>query len=218
MLSTLRWRSTPSAMISSALSTIVATKLAGASRLVATCFATKSTAQFVAATILPVLAVALIPFPLRRWGWAGLALLVCLVVLSAFTFGGHAAYWLGRDQPAAPNRIATDSELGHSAFALAVDGQRHPRTLFQELLRDDGSSLRGRTVTLGAWLKSAEGQGGLAIMEVDEGLGLAKHQQEVETADNWHFHSMTATIGAETPGVAVRFALPEHESSAETCP
>ncbi len=100
-------------------------------------------------------------FPLQffvHYPLAYIAPLLALVLLSAaFTWGGHAASWESREPPSAPNRLATDTLLGRSALALSTGGERYPRMLFQELAPPDGQRLQGQAVTLGAWLRLAEG-------------------------------------------------------------
>ncbi len=177
------------------------------------CIATKRTAGVVAVAVLPVVAVGYVPHAQRRWLWAGLALLLPAALLAIFSWGGHAAYWQSQNQPAAANRVVTDAVLGRSVFVLSAEGQDHPRVLFQELITSEGQNLRGRTVTLGAWLKAAKGSAGTVTLMLDDGP--TEHWHQVKATSDWQFQAFTVTVGVDAPSVAVYAILPKRQDGAD---
>ena len=186
--------------------------------LAGACIATKSTASIVAVAVLLVLGggyllrKGLTPRK-RRWFWLGLALLALALLVATFAWGGHAASWEGREQPSAPNRLATDTLLGRSALALSTGDQRYPRMLFQELAPPVGQRLQGQTVTLGAWLRVAEGPAGPVVLGLADGS--AFHWQQAQAVDDWRFHTFTATMAPDAPSVTVHVRLPVSEDTAQ---
>lgn len=181
--------------------------------LTAACFATKSTAGTTALAILLALGVGYLPQQYRRRLWRGLALLVPLAVAALGTWGPHAAHWYSTEQPASPNRVTTQAPLGHSALALSAAGQEHPRVLFQEVSRPQGRTLKGHTVTLGAWLRVPAGTGGIAALSLDDGRTEAWHR--IEVTDEWQFYAFTATLSADATGVAASILLPQRPNAAQ---
>jgi len=174
--------------------------------LAAACVMTKSTAGSIAVVVLFALGLALLPRPWRRWVWGALALLAVIFVPVAFTWTGQAAQWYNGDQSSAPNRWETSSPVGSSVFALSRDGVDHPSALSQELEITAGQRLRGRAVTLGVWLKSADEQGGaVAIRLYDRG---SWHWHNVQVSPTWQFYSLTATIDPKAPTVSASIAFP----------
>jgi len=150
---------------------------------------------------------------LRRWFWLWLALLALALLVAAFTWGGHAASWQGREQPSAPNRLATDTLLGRSALVLSTGDQRYPRMLFQELAPQVGQRLQGQIVTLGAWLRVAEGPAGPVVLGLADGS--AFQWQQVQAVDDWQFHTFTATMASDAPSVTVHVRLPVSEDAVQ---
>jgi hypothetical protein len=170
------------------------------------CVATKNTSTLVALPVLLALGVAHIPKPGRRWLGMGLCLLCLGALPLVFTWDRHAAHWIGYDRPTAASRIEVRGPLGRSALVLSPGHPSHPRILVQELSQSDGRELRGHTVTLGAWLKAAEGTGETVALTLWDGTTDHRHQIEVTT--DWQFHAFTATIALDAPSVAVYITLP----------
>jgi hypothetical protein len=85
--------------------------------------------------------------------------------------------------------------LGRSVLVLA--DPLGPRRILQELRFPDGHNLRGQAVTVGAWLRSPEGQGGAVALGLDDGVTRRWHP--VESTSDWQFHAFTATV-ASIPG------------------
>ena len=186
--------------------------------LAGACIATKSTASIVAVAVLLVVGggylfrKGLVPRQ-RRWFWLGLALLSLVFLVATVTWGGQAAFWEGREEPSAPNRLATDTVLGRSALALSAGDDRYPRMLFQELAPSAGQRLRGQTVTLGTWLRVAEGPAGPVILGLADGSTF--HWRQVQAAGDWQFHVITATMAADAPSVTVHARLPASTDAAQ---
>jgi hypothetical protein len=186
-------------------------RVAATLALAATCFATKSTAGFVAAAVLAILVISYVPRCWRRWVWIGGVAALALVLAGSMTLGGYAAHWYSVDSAAAPNRVLVDTPLGRAAFALSSAGRDHPRILSQELGRADGRRLRGQTVTLGAWVRAAEGETSRVTLLLSDGLN--EWQRQIQASGDWQFCAFTATVSAEAPGVAVRVSLPGRQAA-----
>jgi hypothetical protein len=176
------------------------------------CWFTKSTAGAVAVAVLLILLANYTPRPYRRWLWLALCLLIPVTVIATFTWGGQAAHWYSHDQAAAANRLTSDAVLGDSVLVLSVDGDKHPRIVYQELSRPVGQSLRGQAVTLGTWLRTDKGSEGFATLRLSDGL--TEQQQRVEVTSEWEFYAFTATIGLDASGVAVYVFLPSQKNAA----
>lgn len=185
--------------------------------LAGACVAAKSTASIMAVAILLALSggylfrMAWTP-QRRRWLWLGLAVLGLVILASAFTWGGQAASWESREPAAAPNRLAADTVLGRSALALSIGDDRYPRMLFQELAPADGQRLQGQTVTLGAWLRVAQGPDGPVLLGLADGSTF--HGQHLQVGGDWQFHAFTARMAPDAATVAVHLRIPEPREAA----
>ena len=185
--------------------------------LAGACVATKSTASIVAVAVLLALGGgylfrrALTPRR-RRWLWLGLALLGLVFLVTAFSWGGQAAFWESRAPATAPNRLAADTVLGRSALVLSAGDERYPRMLFQELVLADGQRLGGQTVTLGAWLRVAEGSGRQVLLGLADGSTF--HWHYVDAGADWQFHAFATTLAPGAPTLTVHARLPEGKDAA----
>lgn len=87
-----------------------------------------------------------------RWAWAALvggALLPALVALA----WGDATLWYRKTLQALPTRLSWPAApLGEHAFRLQVTADDPAPQLVQFLPLESGRSLRGKTLTLGAWI------------------------------------------------------------------
>lgn len=172
------------------------------------CFAIKNTASMAALAAVLALGIGLVPASKRRWlGWGALLLLPVALLLTC-TWGRHAAFWYSEKPTAAANRIGGEGMLGEAALALSATGDPYPRRVFQELEREAGQSLRGQSVTLGAWIKTTTGQDAGVTFWVHDGLTV--HSSEAQVSGDWQFHALTATIGAHAPGVAAHVILSDN--------
>jgi 4-amino-4-deoxy-L-arabinose transferase-like glycosyltransferase len=182
--------------------------------LVAVCAATKSTAGLVAVATLLALGVSLIPRARRRWLWIGLAVLTPFALVATFTWGEQAAYWYSDAPSATANRAMAPTPVGRYAFALSSGSDPGARILFQELERSDGQSLQGHTVTLGAWLRVAEGPDVAVTLRLRDGL--TNYSEQVKATSEWQFHAFTATVGADAPALAAYVVVPQAKEGAQT--
>jgi hypothetical protein len=187
-------------------------RIAGVLLLTGVCLTTKSTAGAVALAALVALVAGFIPRAQRRWLWPAMAVALPVILLASLTWGGHAAHWYSEDPASATNRVKTASPLGQSVFVLSADGDDHPRTLFQELRKDSGQSLRGHTVTAGAWLK-ADGQAGVIDLRLDGGPTEMAHTLTV--TDGWQFRAISWLIPKNAPDVAVHVTIPRRDGAAQ---
>jgi hypothetical protein len=181
------------------------------------CVATKSTASIVTAAVLLVLGGgylyrAVLTPKARRWFWLGLVLLGLVFLVAAFTWGEQAAFWEGRGQTSARNRLAADAVLGRSVLVLSNRDDRGPRLLFQELAPEDGQRLQGRMVTLGAWLRTAEGPDGPVVLSLADGSSF--DWQRVQAGSDWKFHAFAAEVAPDAPTVTFQVSLPASEDVA----
>jgi hypothetical protein len=181
--------------------------------LAAACVATKSTSGGVAVVSLFALALGDDPKRQRRWLWIGLAVLLPVGLVSILTWSTSAAHWISDDNPGAADRISMDSVLGDSAFVLSRSDSQQARVIFQELGRSEGARLRGHTVTFGAWLKADEGSEGLVVLNLYDGL--ENHWHRLQATTEWRFHTLSATIDPDAPGVAYYALIPDREDGAQ---
>lgn len=188
-------------------------RVGGTLLLTGACIATKSTSAAIAALILLTLGLTYIPQPRRRWLWRMLIPLVPAGLALTFTWGSHAAHWYNYGRPAAANRVETETPLGLSVWALSADDEHHPRSIVQELRIRDGQQLQGRTVTLGAWVRAVEGEGGFVSLSLRDGKTQQRHEVQATTA--WQFQAFTATIGIDALGVAAFAGIPYGEGAAQ---
>jgi hypothetical protein len=182
--------------------------------LAAVCYGVKSTAGVVALIVLLAIAggylvKAVWQASRQRWLWIGTALLAMVFLVTTFSLGKQAAYWLGLGQPADTNRVVTDAVLGRAAFVLASGDARYPEELLQEVNVGAGEKLRGQTVTLGAWLRADRGGDRGQVVPVELGLydGSGANWHRVEATGNWQFFAFSEQVGPEVPGVTVRVRI-----------
>ncbi len=178
----------------------------------AACLVTKSTSAALALAGLLVLVAGRLWPAGRRWPWAVTALLLAGLLAATLTWGQHAAGWYDLDRSDRPQRRQMSAAEGSFAFALSAEGEDSVRGLFQELPRMAGAPLAGQVVTLGAWLRAADGQSGQVALGLWDGSG--QHLQSIPVDDTWAFHTITATVAAGSPTVAAMVALPPVERMA----
>jgi hypothetical protein len=181
--------------------------------LAGACVATKSTAGAIAMAVLLSLGIGYLPPAWRRRSLGVLALFSPVLLIVAFTWGGQAAYWSSDPQPSVPNRVEDQAFAGHAAFALSAAGTPYPQTIFQELERTAGRTLRGHTVTFGAWIKAPAGSEGTVGLRLDDNWGGAWHQ--VQATTDWQFQAFTATIRIDISGLAAYAFMPNRADAAQ---
>ena len=184
----------------------------GLALTVAACLLTKSTV-FIA---LPLACLALL-FSLLRGAWRRIAwALFGLAVVSVFLVmmrWGDAAFWLRAVPQAAPTRLSTRiAPLGSHAFQLlATPGAPNPQ-IIQLLSEQENERLRGRTVTLGAWIWASRD----ASVNAPSLLGVDQaHSQVVQVGQKPAFYAFTFKIGKDERRLYVALApftqVQEHE-------
>lgn len=179
--------------------------------LAAVSFVTKNTAGSIAVALLLALGLVLLPRRWRPWIWGALAFVTAILLPVAFSWTQQAAYWYNDDQSTAPNRQQISSPVGSSVFVLSRDGADHPSDLSQELEITAGQRLRGRTVTFGMWLKTADQQdGAVAIRLYDK---TSWHWHNVQVNSTWQFYSLTAPIDPKAPTVSASIGFPREDSA-----
>ncbi len=178
------------------------------------CIATKNTAGIAAIAVLLTLIVCHVPRRHRRWLWIGLGALVPLGLAVTMTWSSHAAHWYSTWPSAAANRAATEAPHGRSALVVSAQGDRWAHRIVQELQQKAAIGLRERTVTIGAWLKVAEGSDGFVTLFADDGLRQVYHR--VTATQQWQFHAFRVSISPQAGGVAAGAFIPGREGAARS--
>ncbi len=182
--------------------------------LVGLCMATKSTAGIVALAVVGALALSYVPRKWRRWLWAGAGCLALGVLVVLLTRRGHAASWYSTDPSGASNRVSVQTPLDNSSFVLARQGASGPQEILQELPVEEGRALRGHTVTLGGWVRAAEGAEGTVLFGLDEG---ERSQTWIVRATSvWELHTFSSTISQDAPGLALHVSVRGLRGAART--
>jgi hypothetical protein len=77
--------------------------------------------------------------------------------------------------------------------------------MLQELTVDEGRALRGHTITLGAWVRAAEGAEGTVLFGLDQG----EHSQTwvVNATSVWELHTFSSTVSQDARGLALRISI-----------
>jgi hypothetical protein len=134
--------------------------------LAALCLFTKITVYFAVPLLVIVLLFTLIRGERRRWAWILLG--SSLLIGSVFVFAyGDAAYWYrSTNQSGATRALSQQSVLGDYVIELNPHAKVYPswhKPLYQPLLIPDLVSVRGKPVTLGAWMWSTDPDGSAEI-------------------------------------------------------
>lgn len=180
---------------------------------VVACLISKTSAYF--AVILAVLAVPMaVRRPWPRWVLPGAGVL--LAVLAVLMLGWQwPASWYPVDERDAPLRA--DAQAGRRVIAL--DTGEGGRGLYQMIPANVVNQIAGETVTLGVWVRQAEGSGSAPLPGVwaapnEEKLVLLPVSgAEVSAGEAWQFHAFTTTVPADTQCLAVRLTPFENASS-----
>ncbi|PKN94130.1 MAG: hypothetical protein CVU44_06935 [Chloroflexi bacterium HGW-Chloroflexi-6] len=118
------------------------------------CYWTKNTVFLALPLLLLALLLALFQ---KRWRWVpwlALAALLPFVLFSVFSWG-DALFWVRGPEAAQknPTRVSSaDAPLGEYALSLDIAPNEAPAAVVQLLPADQAQALRGKTVTLGAWV------------------------------------------------------------------
>ena len=175
----------------------------GLALTVAACLLTKNTV-FIA---LPLAGLALLFSVLhgsrRRIAWAlfGLAVVAAFLIMMRW---GDAAFWLRVVPQAAPTRLSTKiAPLGSHAFQLLATPEAPNPQIIQLLSEQENERLRGRTVTLGAWIWANRDASVMApfLISADQG-----HSQVVQVGQKPVFYAFTFNIGKDERKLYVALA------------
>jgi len=182
--------------------------------LVGLCLATKTTAGIVALAVVAVLAVSYVPRRRRRWLWVAAGCLALGVLVILLTRRGHAASWYTSDPSGASSRVSVQTPLDNSSFVLTRQGAAGPQEILQELPVEEGRALRGHTVTLGGWVRAAEGAEGAVLFALDEGE--LSQTWVVRAKSVWELRTFSSTISQDAPGLALRVSVRGLREAART--
>lgn len=176
------------------------------------CLATKSTAGIVALASAAALAVSFVPRRRRRWLWLGMGVLSLTLLAVLLAQGGRAAHWYSGGPGGAANRVKVGTPLDGSALRLAPADGSGPRAVFQELGRQEGRALRGHRVTVGGWVRAAEGAEGNVLFSLEDGI--SSQPQAARATQSWQLFALAATVGEEARGVALQVSLTDSPAAA----
>jgi hypothetical protein len=166
----------------------------------ALCVWTKNTAS-VAVIVAPLaLLLAGVPEAWRRT-WAGMLVLGLALVGLTFTWGDAAVWYRKTAQDAGTRQEMDGVPLGAHALALEATEDDPRGEVSQPLLREDVDALRGRTVTLGAWVWATRPITTRSPMIAD---GRQTTWRPVEVGMEPTFQTVTATVAAGATQIEVK--------------
>ena len=157
-----------------------------------------------AAIALPIalLSLFLALFREKRWrwfAWGGLGLVVFIGFLLSFSWG-DAAFW-HRDtlQPFPTRAIRPEAPLGSHALQIGNQAEKKPR-LQQMLILEDIEELRGKRVTLGAWMWADQpGEAHSPILNaLSPEKGFLNAYQNITISSSPAFYAFNAAIPQDT--------------------
>jgi len=120
------------------------------------CLWTKNTVAIAVLLIPVVLALTMFRGSRQRWAWLALGGWI-LGLLAALVEWGDAAFWYRQTDQERPTReVRAEAPWGKAALAIEMTPEKPGRSLRQPLLRANVEALRGREVTLGAWIWASE--------------------------------------------------------------
>ena len=170
----------------------------------ALCVWTKNTAA-VAVLLAPLaLILALARGRWNHWGWIGIGAATVMALLALFSWGDAALWYRGTVQETPTGRETESPPLGRRALALETMADEPERQVNQLLLQEDVETLRGQTVTLGAWMWADHPVQIRSPMLFDGRRGV---WQAVEVDAAPTFHAFTATVAANADANQARIIL-----------
>lgn len=179
------------------------------------CYWTKNTVFLALPLLFLALLLALLALFQERWRWAprlALAGLLAFVLISVFSWG-EALFWVRGPQTTQknPTRVASaDAPLGKYALSLDIASNEAPAAVLQLLPADQVQALRGKTVTLGAWVWASR-----PIVADPFSLdGGEKNvvRQPVQIGTSPAFFSFSTTIAENAKLVRVNLSLESQEN------
>jgi hypothetical protein len=162
--------------------------------LAALCLFTKITVYFAVPLLVIVLLFALIRGKRRKWAWIllGSSLLIGSVFL--FTFGDAAYWYRSTNQSGATRALSHQSVLGEYVIELNPDAKVYPswhKPLYQPLLIPDVVSLRGKSLTLGAWIWATDPDG---VAEITFSDGVNTFAKKFRLSTEPSFYVLPASV------------------------
>ena len=125
----------------------------------------------------------------------------------AFLQWGDAAGWykFGRSEfQSSKSHARLQTPVGQDALYVEDRSEEENHYLYQELARDQGNALAGKTATLAGWVRSAKPSEEIAQIGCFSLYdGQVRHEWPIEASSNWEFHAFTVTIKADAKGIAV---------------
>ncbi len=118
------------------------------------CYLTKNTAWYALLLAPFVLLLSLLRGRLMWLPWAATPILLLIGALAVLEGGGAASWYQDRTQIPSFRMESPSAPLGKYIFQLDLSGERRPPQTGQFLSRELVTRLRGKTVTLGAWIWS----------------------------------------------------------------
>lgn len=167
------------------------------------CLWTKNTVA-VAVWIVPlVVALALLREAQQRWIWLTLGIWG-LLSLALVVGWGDAAFWYRQtDQMGPTQEVRAEAPLGRAALALEMTPAMPGRRLMQPLLAAHVEALRGKQVTLGAWIWASEPVQ-IRSPILNDGIGQVWRPLEVGTSPAFYVVTGTVAPDAKTLWVALQ--------------
>jgi len=169
----------------------------------ALCVWTKNTAALAVVLAPLVVALSLFRRPWKRRTWVGLIGTGLLLLGAVFSWGDAALWYRGKGavQEGPTRQQVAEAPLGQHVLAVETISKEPGRQLIHPLLREDVEALRGKTVTVGAWMWASQPvQVRSPMVHYDRGL---RSWQTVEVGTAPTFHAITATIAVDAELVEV---------------
>lgn len=143
-----------------------------------------------------------------RWRWAPWAVLIAaipVILVSIFSWG-DALFWIRTPntlQESPTRGLSPDAPLGRYVLQMEIAPNKPSPEIFQLLPANQVSTLRGKTVTLGAWIWATQPLNINAFTLYD---GRSYFSQEVEIGTSPTFFAISATLAADASRARVILA------------
>jgi hypothetical protein len=167
------------------------------------CYLTKSTVLLA----LPLMGLVLLLSIFRsRWCWVPWALLITAisVTLVSILSWGDSSLWIrsSNELQEIPTRgLSAQAPLGRYALQMEIASIESPSQIFQILPTDQMISLRGKTVTLGAWIWATQPINIANALSFYDGRSFFLRTVQIGTAPQ--FFALTATVAPDALGAVV---------------
>ena len=150
---------------------------------------------------LPLLGLALLLVLFRkRWGWipwAALVIILPIGLVAIFSWGDEALFWVRAPdalQESSTRTLSAEAKPGDHILQMKITPGEPASTFFQLLPSDQVITLRGKTVTLGAWIWATQPVNGRALVLYD---GRSHFSQTFQIDTFPKFFSFSATLAED---------------------